>query len=73
MMKKVLLVGLLVLMLAACGDRAKDLYETAQFEEQQFNRAQATKLYREVVEKYPASPYAEPARQRLSDLQESQN
>lgn len=69
MMKKGLLVCFLMVALAGCGDRAKDLYETAQFEEQQFNRAHAIQLYREVVEKYPSSPYAEPARQRLSELQ----
>jgi outer membrane protein assembly factor BamD (BamD/ComL family) len=68
-MKKMLLGMLLLAGLAGCGDRAKDLYQTAQFEEQQFNSAHAIKLYHEVVEKYPSSPYAEPARQRLSELQ----
>lgn len=69
-MKKILLSLLFAALLAGCGDRAKDLYETAQFEEQQFNREHARKLYREVVEKYPSSPYAETARKRLSELQE---
>jgi outer membrane protein assembly factor BamD (BamD/ComL family) len=69
-MKKILLVCFLIFTVAGCGDRAKDLYQTAQFEEQQFNRAHAIKLYSEVVDKYPSSPYAEPARQRLAELQE---
>jgi outer membrane protein assembly factor BamD (BamD/ComL family) len=73
MLKKILLACFFAATLAGCGDRAKDLYETAQFEEQQFNRDHAIKLYREVVEKHPSSPYAEPARQRLSDLQEANN
>jgi outer membrane protein assembly factor BamD (BamD/ComL family) len=68
MMKKIMLTLFLAALLAGCGDRAKDLYETGRFEEQQFNREHAIKLYREVVEKHPASPYAEPARQRLSEL-----
>jgi hypothetical protein len=33
-------------LLAGCGDKAKDLYETAQLEEKQFNKPHATKLYR---------------------------
>jgi outer membrane protein assembly factor BamD (BamD/ComL family) len=69
MLKRILLSLFFVTLLAACGDRAKDLYQTAQFEEQQFNREHASKLYAEIVEKYPSSPYAESARQRLSELQ----
>jgi hypothetical protein len=29
-----------------CGDKAKDLYDTAQLEEKQNNKPHATKLYR---------------------------
>jgi outer membrane protein assembly factor BamD (BamD/ComL family) len=72
-MKKTVLAFFLFVALVGCGDRAKDLYQTAQFEEQQFNRAHAIKLYSEVVDKYPSSPYAEPARQRLAELQELQH
>jgi hypothetical protein len=32
---------------------AKDLYDTAQLEEKQFNKPHATKLYRQIVEEYP--------------------
>jgi hypothetical protein len=35
----------LLLMLLGCGDKAKDLYATAQLEEKQNNRPHATELY----------------------------
>jgi len=35
-----------------------DLYDTAQLEEKQFNKPHATKLYRQIIEEYPDSPYA---------------
>ena len=43
----------LLLLLSGCGDKAKDLYDTAQLEEKQFNKPHATKLYRQIVEEYP--------------------
>jgi outer membrane protein assembly factor BamD (BamD/ComL family) len=49
-----------------CGDKAKDLYDTAQLEEKQFNKRHATKLYRQMVEGYPDSPYANQAKTRLT-------
>jgi outer membrane protein assembly factor BamD (BamD/ComL family) len=55
-----------VTLLAGCGDKAKDLYETAQLEEKQFNKSHATELYRQVVEQYPNSPYATQAKNRLT-------
>jgi len=48
----------LLLLLAGCGDKAKDLYATAQLEEKQFNKPHATKLYRQILEEYPNSPHA---------------
>lgn len=53
------------LLLVACSDPAKDKFETARFEEQQFNRAHAVQLYQEVVRDYPDSPYAKQAEERL--------
>jgi TolA-binding protein len=67
-MRRLLLVLCLALSLAGCGDRAKELYETAQFEEKQTNAEHAGKLYREIIERYPDSPYAVQAKERLAAL-----
>ena len=59
--------------LAACsGDKAKELLETAEFEERQHNIAHAKQLYEELVRLYPSSPQAETARMRLVSLNQSQ-
>jgi outer membrane protein assembly factor BamD (BamD/ComL family) len=65
------LVACLLLLLVGCGDKAKDLYDTAQLEEKQNNRPHATKLYRQVVEDYPDSPYANQAKSRLTELEKA--
>lgn len=67
-MRKLLGVIVLALALAGCGDRAKDLYETAALEEKQFNQTQAVRLYTELMEKYPESSYAARAQERLAAL-----
>lgn len=56
------------LFLSGCSDRAQDLYETAQFEEKQHNRAHARQLYEQIVKDYPASQQAVKARERLEQL-----
>ena len=69
-MRRLFLAGSLIVLLAGCGgDKAKDLYETAQFEEKQFNKAHATKLYREILEQYSDSRYASRAKIRLAELE----
>ena len=65
------LAACLLLLLFGCADKAKDLYDTAQLEEKQFNKPHAMKLYRQIVEQYPDSPYANQAKTRLTDLEKS--
>jgi hypothetical protein len=48
------LAACLLLLFVGYGNKAKDLYDTAQLEEKQFNKPHATKLYRQIVEEYPA-------------------
>lgn len=62
----------LFLLLAACGDSASKLYETAQLEEMQRNTEHAAKLYREIVTRYPDAPEARLAQERLADLEKEQ-
>lgn len=65
------LAGCLLFLLVGCGDKAKDLFDTAQLEEKQNNRPHATKLYRQIVEEYPDSPYANHAKTRLAELEKA--
>jgi len=52
--------------LSACtGDKAKELFETAELEERQHNVAHAKQLYEDLIRLYPSSPQAETARARL--------
>ena len=46
---------------AGCGDKAKDLYDTAQGGGEAEQPAARYKLYRQIVEEYPDSPYANQA------------
>jgi outer membrane protein assembly factor BamD (BamD/ComL family) len=70
MMRRYLLaVSLGIAVLAGCaGEKGKDLFETAQFEEKQGNREHAAKLYAEIVQKYPGSENAKKAGARLAEL-----
>ncbi len=60
---------MLSLLLSACsGDKAKELLETAEFEERQMNVPHAKQLYEEVIRLYPSSREAQTARERLAKL-----
>jgi TolA-binding protein len=64
-------VMLLMAVLAGCvsGEKkAAELLETARFEEKQTNLEHATKLYEEILKKYPASPAAKEAATRMAEL-----
>lgn len=68
-MGRLVLAVLMLALIAGCADKAKELFETAQFEEKQFNKPHATKLYRQIVEQYPDSQYAKQAKSRLTELE----
>lgn len=68
-MKRWLLLFFLAFVLAACSDRAAEMYETAQFEELQRNYVHALKIYRDIVAAHPQSPQAEKARERITELE----
>ena len=70
-MTKLILIFVMAISIAfsACsGKKAKEKYETAQFEELQTNYPHAKKLYLEIIEKYPESEYAKKASERLNAL-----
>lgn len=56
------------LLLACSGDRAQELLDIAQLEEQQRNLPHAKQLYDDVIRLYPSSKQAEIARARLAQL-----
>ena len=61
------------IVLASCsGDKAKELLETAEFEERQQNVPHAKQLYEDLIRLYPNSPQAETARKRLDILNRAQ-
>jgi TolA-binding protein len=68
---RIMIVLFAVAMLAGCtsGDKkAAELLDTAGFEEKQNNFEHATKLYDEILNKYPGSEAAKAAATRLSAL-----
>jgi TolA-binding protein len=56
--------------LACSGDsgKAKELFETAQFEELQKNIDHARNLYEDILRSYPKTEYAKKAEARLAEL-----
>jgi len=70
-MKRSFVLGIILgaLLTNGCAaDKSKELYETAQLEEKQSNPEHAKKLYEEIMAKYPNSPVAKQAQERLNVL-----
>jgi TolA-binding protein len=74
-MRRVLATALMIALLVstlglfACSSNgAKELFETAKFEELQNNKKHAMELYEEVIKEYPKSEYAIMAAERLDAL-----
>jgi TolA-binding protein len=59
-----------VFLLSCSGDKAKELLETAEFEERQMNLPHAKQLYEEVIRLYPTSQGSATARMRLAALKQ---
>lgn len=59
---------LLLLLLLACGPSPEQMFNTAEFELLQTNYPHASKLYEQIIEKYPQSELAEKARTRLQEI-----
>ena len=64
-------IGLVVVMgvLLACGEDPQQLFETAQFEEQQHNQTHAKELYERILRDHGTSAIAQKAEERLKELQ----
>lgn len=60
-----------MLLLSCSGDKAKELLETAQFEERQMNLPHAKQLYEDVIRLYPNSKEATTAQARLAALKQT--
>jgi len=63
------LAACLLLLLLGCGDKAKDLYATAQLEEKQNNGRTQRSSIATSSQEYPGSPYADRAKSRLAELE----
>jgi hypothetical protein len=72
-MKRLVVVASLLLTLAAsaCGDPAKEMFDTAGFEELQNNKEHARELYGRIIEQYPESEFARKAKARLTEMGEA--
>ena len=65
---------IIILSLTACSNpdaKGKELYETAQFEEQQRNLPHAKKLDQQIINDYSQTPSAAKAKERLKALEGS--
>lgn len=71
--KRSALILVLSLFLSACPNpegKSGEIYETAQFEEQQNNFKHAKKLYEEIIRDYPETSFAPKAEERLKAIEE---
>ena len=70
-MGQILSIGLLLLALGCSNQEAKskELYATAQFEEQQRNFKHARQLYERILKDYPETETAKQAEGRLKELE----
>jgi TolA-binding protein len=59
------------MLLSCSGDKAKEMLETAQFEERQMNLPHAKQLYEDVIRLYPNSKEATAAQARLAALKQT--
>jgi outer membrane protein assembly factor BamD (BamD/ComL family) len=67
----IFVIAMSALLSAGCsGDKGKELFETAQFEEKQHNVPHAVQLYEEIVKKHPKSEFAGKAGERLAELKQ---
>ncbi len=67
------LMGILFSLMVGCGGESPEsLYDTAQFEEKQMNKAHATQLYEQIIREHPDSEWAEKAKVRLEELGKTQ-
>ncbi|MFQ5779333.1 MAG: hypothetical protein ACE5HN_00940 [Nitrospiria bacterium] len=70
--RSILSIIFLLLMIGCTNPEGKsrELYETAQFEEQQTNFKHAKQLYEEIIREYPNTSFAVKARARLKEIEE---
>jgi TolA-binding protein len=67
-----ILSGICCMLLLSCsGDKAKEMLETAEFEERQMNLPHAKQLYEDVIRLYPTSKEAATAQARLAALKQA--
>ena len=62
----------MVFNLGCTGEKAKELLDTAEFEERQMNLPHATQLCEDVIRLYPTSKEAETSQARLASLSHGQ-
>ena len=67
-LKIIFFYAILVFVTACSGSGAKELYETATFEELQNNHKHALQLYEEIVRDYPGSEFAKKSGEKIIKL-----